>query len=132
MIRTIGAKGAGESTVAEGATICAEGADEGEPVGDSSIVTIVAPKVAGESSSTEGATAAVTTNTGTTDIATSVTTAELISFSTLNNSRARFAKDLARVTTAVRAHSASFASVSFSRRSSSTRARLAPFGAHQG
>ena len=44
MIRTIGAKGAGESTVAESATICAEGADEGEPVGDSSIVTKISTK----------------------------------------------------------------------------------------
>ena len=40
IIKRMGAKGASGSTAAEGATICAEGADEGVSVGDSSIVTI--------------------------------------------------------------------------------------------
>ena len=70
----MGAKGASGSTAADGATICAEGADDGVSVGDSSIVTIGA-KGAGGSTAAEGATAEGTANIGATDMTTSVTTA---------------------------------------------------------
>ena len=74
IIKRMGAKGASGSTAAEGATICAEGADEGVSVGISSIVTIGA-KGAGGSAAAEGATAVGTTNKGATDMTTLVTTA---------------------------------------------------------